>query len=219
MLLKHGIKTVDTIFVHCAATRPEWYEGRTLTDKVAEIRRWHVEGNKWRDIGYHWIIDRDGSIAKGRDESEVGAHVAGRNTGSLGICLIGGFGSNEKDPFEKNFTPAQDKALRALIEEIQGRAAIKHIRGHNEVAAKACPGFQVSRWFKHQPASPKLSESTTMAASGTQVAAGAAAGVTAVASLDGTAQLVALGFAFVVAAAGAWIMRERIKRWAREIPD
>lgn len=61
---------------------------------LAWHRPWH-QGNGWRDIGYHWIIDRDGTLAPGRTDTEMGAHVAGRTSGTPGICLPGGHGSPE----------------------------------------------------------------------------------------------------------------------------
>lgn len=169
MSIKHGQKVADTIFVHCSATRPEWMAGHSLAAKVEEIRRWHVRDRGWRDIGYHWIIDRNGQMAPGRAETQVGAHVSGHNTGSLGICLIGGHGSNADDEFGKNFTPEQDRALRQLIADIKSRTPIKAIRGHNEVAAKACPGFTVKTWLerpkpvaKPGPAPAPVSGKTTI---------------------------------------------------------
>jgi N-acetylmuramoyl-L-alanine amidase len=140
---------VDTIWVHCSATRTEWMAGHSLAAKVHEIRRWHLDLG-WRDIGYHWIIDRDGKVAPGRPETQEGSHVRGYNRKSLGICLIGGHGSAATDAFEENFRPAQKQALIELIEDIKRRTPIKAIRGHNEVAAKACPGFTVAKqsWLK-----------------------------------------------------------------------
>jgi N-acetylmuramoyl-L-alanine amidase len=217
-LIKHGNKTVDTIWVHCAATRPEWMRDKPLSDKVAEITRWHKDRG-WNAIGYHWIIDRDGTIAKGRDENVVGAHTQNYNTGSIGICLIGGFGSNENDPFDKNFTFEQEHVLRGLIDDIKQRTPIKAVRGHNEVAAKSCPGFSVKRWLSHKPPATALSESTTMQAGAVQLLSGAGAGAAAVGSLDGRAQLVALAFIGVMLLATAWIMRERIRKWARETAE
>jgi hypothetical protein len=214
-MLKHGNKPVETIFIHCSATRADWLENAPLADKVAEIDRWH-RARGWSRIGYHWVIDRDGAVAPGRLETEIGSHVKGHNTGSIGICLVGGHGSNENDPFAKNYTPEQDWALRELIEKIRKRADIKRIRGHHEVAAKACPGFNVSRWVANKPAKPALTESTTMQASAAQIASGAVGGVTAVSALDGHAQVVALVLCAVVIAAGAWVMRERIRKWAKE---
>ena len=214
-MIKHGSKVVDTIFVHCTATRPEWMEDKSLGDKVQEIARWHRQRG-WNSIGYHWIIDRDGAIAKGRQETVVGAHVANHNTGSIGISLVGGHGSGENDPFEKNFTPDQNLALRNLIDEIKNRTPIKHIRGHNEVAAKACPGFSVGRWLQNKPPAPKLAESTTMQAGVVQAVSGAGAAATALGALDGRAQIVALALIGVSLLATAWIMRERIRKWVRE---
>jgi N-acetylmuramoyl-L-alanine amidase len=114
--------------------------GHTLAAKVAEIRRWH-QSLGWKDIGYHWIIDRDGSIAPGRPETMTGSHVRGHNTRSLGICLIGGHGSASTDRFEDHFTPQQKRALKQLIADIKSRTPIKAVRPHHAVAAKACPGF------------------------------------------------------------------------------
>ncbi len=134
---------VIEIILHCADTRPEWMAGHPLAEKVAEIRRWHVQQRGWRDIGYHWVIDRDGAVAPGRKEIEIGAHVEGHNRGTIGICLLGGYGAKADDPFEKNFTPAQAAASSRLISEIRGRATIRKVSGHNDYAAKACPGFKV----------------------------------------------------------------------------
>ena len=214
-MLKHGKTPITTIFIHCSATRADWMEDKNLDDKVKEITRWH-RARGWGTIGYHHVIDRDGSIAMGRSESMIGAHVAGHNTGSIGICLIGGHGSNENGKFLEYYTAEQETALRKLVEEIKTRAQITKVRGHNEVAAKACPGFNVKRWLEGKPARPKITESTTMQASAVQVMSGAAGGVTAIAALDGYAQIVALGLCAVVIAAGAWIMRERIARWMKD---
>ena len=214
-MIQQAGKTVETIFVHCSATRSEWMADRSFSDRVKEIRRWHLE-KKWSDIGYHWIIDRDGSITQGRKENVIGAHVQNHNTGTIGICLIGGFGSSESDPFEKNYTAQQDHALRTLINDIKSRTPIKRIRGHNEVAAKACPGFNVTRWLARKQPEKSIAESTTFQASALQLASGAGTGVSAVAMLDGKAQIVAIVFAVLVVVTAAWIMRERIKRWAKD---
>lgn len=138
---------VREIIVHCAATRPDWMAGRPIAEKVAEIRRWHL-ANGWNDIGYHWILDRDGIVLAGRPETVVGAHTVGKNSGTLGLCLLGGHGSAETDRFADHFTGKQDITLRQMIDAISLRTAISKISGHNEYAAKACPGFDVSTWFR-----------------------------------------------------------------------
>ena len=135
---------VTEIILHCADTRPDWMAGHPLADKVAEIRRWHVQERGWRDIGYHWVIDRDGAVAPGRRETAIGAHVESHNRCTLGICLLGGYGASADDLFAKHFTVAQTEAMKQLIVEIKGRTAIRKVAGHNDYAAKACPGFNVT---------------------------------------------------------------------------
>lgn len=145
------MRPINEIIVHCSATRADWMAGQPTSAKVAEIRRWHVKDRGWRDIGYHYLIDRDGTIATGRPVDQVGAHVAGHNTGTVGVCLIGGHGSNENDQFSDHFTARQDEELRRLLKDLQQRFGIKKITGHNQYAAKACPGFRVSEWLAQKP--------------------------------------------------------------------
>lgn len=145
-IIVHGAVPVDEIVVHCAATRPEWMQGSTIAAKRSEIERWH-RARGWNGIGYHWIVDRDGKIVAGRPENVVGAHVEGHNSGKLGVCLIGGHGSDADDDFGEHFTAAQDMALRQLIQAIGMRTPIRRVSGHNEYANRACPGFNVPAWL------------------------------------------------------------------------
>lgn len=139
---------VNEIIIHCTATISTWWAGKLTSEKVAEVRRWHMSPpNNWKDIGYHFLIDRDGTIAKGRALTTIGAHTVNHNAGTIGISLFGGFGSNENDLFAEHFTVEQDRALRRQIQQIMGQTQIKKISGHNEYAAKACPGFRVSKWL------------------------------------------------------------------------
>jgi len=149
------MRPIKEIIVHCTATRPEWWATKSTGQKVAEIRRWHVSERGWRDIGYHYLIDRNGTIATGRPLEQIGAHTQGRNTGSIGIALFGGHGSAETDQFSDHFTGAQDKALRDLIDRLQTQFGQLRISGHNEYAAKACPGFDVRKWLADPPVAPQ----------------------------------------------------------------
>lgn len=99
-------------------------------------------------LAYHWIIGRDGRVLPGRPETVIGAGVEGHNAGVIHCCLIGGHGSAATDTFARHFTPAQDAAARHLIAGICLRTQINRITGHNDYAAKACPGFTVSKWLK-----------------------------------------------------------------------
>ena len=142
------MRKINEIIVHCSATRPNWMAGSKSAAKVAEIRRWHRGERGWTDIGYHFIIDRDGTVVKGRPVERVGAHVVGKNTFTIGVCLLGGYDASADDKFEENFTAEQGVALRRLIEDLRKQyPSIMLITGHNQYAAKACPGFRVGKFL------------------------------------------------------------------------
>lgn len=146
------MRKITGIIVHCTATRADWWASKRTSEKVREIKRWHVQDRGWSDIGYHFLIDRDGTVAKGRDIARDGAHVQGHNKGTIGISLFGGHGSAETDKFGQHFTPQQDAALRNLIRDLQATYGKVPVTGHNQYAAKACPGFNVPAWFGGKPA-------------------------------------------------------------------
>lgn len=143
---------VQDIVLHCTATDPDFMLGNTSLARVAEVRRWHTDpkpkGRGWDDIGYHWLVDRDGTVLPGRAETTIGAGVMGFNNGVIHISMFGGKDSSENDKFSSNFTEAQAAAVLKLIASIKLRTDIKRISGHNEHAAKACPGFRVPAWLK-----------------------------------------------------------------------
>lgn len=172
------MRALTEIIVHCTATRPEWLDGKPTADKVAEIKRWHVQGNGWSDIGYHWLIDRDGTVAEGRSMERNGAHVKGKNTGTVGISLVGGHGGSETDLPQDNFTAEQMAALRKLIGNLQfDYPSITKVTGHNQYAAKACPCFNVPAWWNEKPA--KASGGGKKAAGGAVVVGGIIAAIVA----------------------------------------
>ena len=141
------MRPVNEIIIHCTATRPGWWKDKTAAEKTAELKRWHVEERGWRNLGYHYTIDRDGTITEGRPMSENGAHTKGRNKNTCGVALFGGFGSTSNDRFNENFTPEQMASLQQLIADLMNTYPITKVSGHNQYAAKACPGFTVSNYF------------------------------------------------------------------------
>jgi len=150
-------RKINEIIVHAAATDPKWMSGSTAEAKRDEIDRWH-KNNGWSGIGYHAIIDRDGSVALGRSEDKIGAHVKGRNRHSLGVCLIGGKGGKRSQKFSDNFTEAQDKTLRKMIADWEKKyPTITKVSGHNEYSPKDCPCFDTTTWLKTKPVAAKLS--------------------------------------------------------------
>lgn len=129
----------DAIFVHCSATKPSQDIG------VDTIRMWHKQQG-WLDVGYHFIIKRDGTVEEGRPVDVVGSHVKDWNSRSVGVCLVGGI--NDKGQFEANFTPAQMNVLRAKLAALKSLYPQADIKAHHDVAPKACPSFDLQRWLK-----------------------------------------------------------------------
>jgi len=70
------------------------HHSATTSGNAAGIRKYHKEVKKWHDIGYHYIITREGKVEVGRPEYLVGAHARtgrsfSRNPFSVGVCLVG----------------------------------------------------------------------------------------------------------------------------------
>lgn len=138
------MRVINKIIIHCAATP----EGKDYT--VEQIRQWHTtpkpNGNGWKDIGYHFVIYRDGSVHPGRPIEQIGAHTSGYNANSIGICYIGGCAKDGKTPKDTR-THEQKAALVKLVAELRRRFPNASVHGHNEFANKACPSFNVQKEF------------------------------------------------------------------------
>ncbi len=135
-------RRIDKIILHCSATP----EGKDYT--VAQIRQWHL-ARGFSDVGYHYVIYRDGSVHRGRPENQVGAHTTGHNPHSIGICYIGGCAAmkNAKGdyPPKDTRTPAQRAALVRLVADMRKKYPGATVHGHNEFDNKACPSFNVQK--------------------------------------------------------------------------
>lgn len=141
MTLKKSRRRINEIIVHCTATP----EGRDYT--VADIRQMH-KAQGWVDIGYHYLVYRDGSIHEGRNVDMVGAHCQGHNAQSIGVCYVGGVARDGKTPKDTR-TPAQKDALVHLLMQLVCLYPDATIRGHRDFAAKACPSFDATREYKN----------------------------------------------------------------------
>lgn len=125
-------REIKEIIIHCSATR----QGKDFT--ASDIRRWHLERG-FSDIGYHFVIRRDGTIERGRSLDKIGAHCLGHNRNSIGICYVGGLDSMGR-PMDTR-TYLQRKTLVELLRQLQMSFPNASIHGHCEFAAKACPCF------------------------------------------------------------------------------
>ena len=106
-------------------------------DSLKRIKDFHIKIRGWDDVGYHFLIGKNGKIYKARSEKFIGAHVYGYNKNSLGICLIGNF--DEELPNKK-----QIQTLIKLLKQKtkKFKIPIKNILGHREFpnTTKTCPG-------------------------------------------------------------------------------
>ena len=145
------LRTLDDItgiVIHCSDTP----NGRD--DKTKDIDRWHGERGFKRNlslapnhqphlknIGYHYVVELDGTIVPGRPLIETGAHVRGHNLDTVGICLIG----------RGQYTSDQWLSLYALITTLQATLPnAKDLYGHYELdSGKTCPLFNVDEYIKN----------------------------------------------------------------------
>ena len=138
---------ITEVCLHTSATAPTWPKGKTVFQMRDEIRDWHMHPKPpktpWKDIGYHFVVDPYGNIAEGRKMNVIGAGVLDHNRGVIHICMVPVNEVVGITRFEDWYTPAQFKAVRKLISTIRKQTAVTKVTGHNQFAAKLCPGFRV----------------------------------------------------------------------------
>ncbi len=138
------MRNITMVVVHCSATPP----GMDIGAK--EIDRWHRETPRnWSQIGYHFVIRRDGTLETGRPLSITGAHARGYNKRSIGVCLVGGVNDEDGDS-EGNFEVGQFDTLRTLLMTLHARYEGLTILGHRDLpgVTKDCPCFDVIGFCK-----------------------------------------------------------------------
>lgn len=147
------MREIKYIVLHCSATK----EGQKVT--VEQIDKWH-RARGFRKIGYHFLILLDGEIRKGREITETGAHVAGSNANSIGICYVGGLDANGKPKDTR--TEQQKAALYYLLQQLREQFPKAQILGHRDFSPdlngngiiepwewmKACPCFDAKAEYK-----------------------------------------------------------------------
>ena len=119
-----GMRAIKRVVVHCSDSDDSLDIGRK------EIDGWHKQRGfvspTGIHIGYHWVVRRDGSIEAGRPESEVGAHVKGHNSNTIGVVWVG-----RKAPSAEQY-----RALLNKLRDICDRYKIKieNVVGHRELS-------------------------------------------------------------------------------------
>jgi flagellar hook assembly protein FlgD len=128
---------------------------------VRAIELYHVQGNGWNDIGYNFLVDKYGQVFEGRyggiTKAVVGAHAMGFNSGSVGIAVIGDYGSTAITPAARNalvsliawrLDLAHVDPLSKVVRVSAGNpryaagtsVTLNAISGHRDVYPTSCPG-------------------------------------------------------------------------------
>ena len=146
-------KELRYLVIHCTATP----EGREVSS--ADIRAWHTApksegGRGWKQVGYTDMFHLDGSVERlvennedaWVDDWEITNGVKGYNGVSRHIVYVGGCDKKLKPKDTR--TQAQCDALKAYVLDFHLRHPKVRIVGHCDLAAKACPAFDVAAWLK-----------------------------------------------------------------------
>ena len=145
-------KPLKYLVLHCTATP----KGRDVT--AEQIRHWHTDpvskgGRGWQQVGYTDMIHLDGRVERLVDNNEdhnvdpweITNGAKGYNSVSRHVVYVGG-GISLKG--EDTRTEAQRKALADYVLRFHRKHPSVRIVGHNELAAKACPSFDVPAFLR-----------------------------------------------------------------------
>jgi N-acetylmuramoyl-L-alanine amidase len=133
------MRVINYIAIHCTATQQN--------ASVESILRYWKESLKWKSVGYHRLIEADGTIHNLSHFDKPTNGVKGFNHESIHISYIGGV-TPENKPID-NRTEMQKVALLICIREALeyvGKKVI--IQGHRDFGAnKACPSFDAKNEY------------------------------------------------------------------------
>lgn len=138
------MKDADSIrflVLHCSATRSN------QNYSVEQLRRDHIKRGFY-DIGYHFYIQKDGTLTQHRFLLEVGAHARPYNRCSIGICYEGGLDENGKP--RNTLTAEQTERINDLLIRLHRLFPKAKIVGHRDLPGttpKECPCLDTHEIF------------------------------------------------------------------------
>lgn len=145
------MRAIKYIVVHCTASSQE----RDYKDILAEFRR-----KGWQNPGYHYIIEKDGSLHKVLEDDKIANGVKGYNSVSMHVAYIGGI-DRKGNPVD-NRTPQQKGTLLRVLRYLHGKYPEAVIQGRRDFSPdkngngivdpweriKACPCFDAKKEYK-----------------------------------------------------------------------
>ncbi len=133
---------ITRITLHHTAELPGM-DTRTDLELVKGVQNFHRNEREWADIGYHWLIGRDGNVYEGRTLEAQGAHAgAGNNQNNLGISVIGDF--TDSMPIAKQLATVELFLTQQLAKY---EVAIGELHGHRDFKPTECPGGSLYGWL------------------------------------------------------------------------
>lgn len=147
-------KKLKYLVIHCTATP----EGREVS--AADIKRWHTSvppvGRGWKQVGYTDLFHLDGTVERlvannedaNVDPWEITNGAAGYNSISRHIVYAGGVDADNVKIAKDTRTPAQCEAMKRYVLDFHRKHPTVKIVGHYQLAAKACPSFDVPQWLE-----------------------------------------------------------------------
>jgi N-acetylmuramoyl-L-alanine amidase/Bacterial SH3 domain len=115
-------------------------DSMSVPARLRQIQNYHIDVRGWCDIGYHFLVGRDGNVYQGRRENTLGAHVANANSGNVGVAFIGSF-MNAPPTIE------MENAAARIIGAVSRGYGITlnrtNVKGHRERGSTDCPGDEL----------------------------------------------------------------------------
>ena len=113
---------------------------------VKDVDRWHMvrwpffrsRAGFW--VGYHYVIEWDGTITQTRGHYEEGAHCIGQNTSSIGVCFMGNGDAHEPSKYQLDAWKRLYQRIKAEFPHI----TVNDIYPHRKWANKTCHGSKLS---------------------------------------------------------------------------
>lgn len=177
------------------------------------------------DVGHGWVEDDETPWCAAFVGSVLG-QAGYQGTGSLAARSYLEWGEEvaEADVIQGDVvilwrgSPSSWQGHVGFVHEVQADTVL--ILGGNQgnqVSIQAYPKSKVLGYRRAATPRESIAQSKTAQASIAQITAGATAGVTAVAALDGPSQIVVMAGAVVIIVAGMVIFRERLMKWNKGI--
>ncbi len=131
-----GSMTPNRATIHHTVTPTN--DSMSAAARLRQIQSFHMNTNGWCDIGYNYLISRDGRVWRGRGATTIGAHVSNSNTGNIGISFMGTYTSTA--PTSTQMCSAA-RLLRRLSMDFGGVDLNRSdVKGHRQYGGTVCPG-------------------------------------------------------------------------------